>query len=767
MLPEKYLFKHDPWKVRDTVFSREHSLQRESVFSLGNGYMAMRGSFEEGIPAGSACRTNPAFYIAGIFDRWDDNTHIMKGRDVYPRSKQDMKNFPGLLDVGFSSGRESFTMAGSSFSGYARTLDMKEGTLSRELLWKHGRGRRTHVVTERFFSLDNSHVAAARYSVTPLNYSGRVSFEFTLGRDGSPAADSWRPLYSGCTGRAGAAVMLGTEQTGQSVAAAVRAAVRSGGGNVPVSVVTLKTKGGVRKRISFTACKGTEYVFEKLVAVYTGRDRVKGGLVRKAEAEVSSAARLSYARLRKAHVRAWERFWEENDVVIEGDAPAQQGMRFALFTLRQAYTGDDPRINIGSKGLASGQQYYWDSETYILPSLIYRDPRAARNLMKFRYLTLDGARKAARRWGYPGAKYPWITFDGDDIRHPYWDCVIGEIHINVAVSYGIYNYAGVTGDGDFLAEYGAEILVETARFWAERTGYSKHRRAYVINRITGPDEYAPFVNNNCYTNTMVKWSLEYTMDVIRMMKRKYPKQWRKLARKLSFKDAEMKKWKDIARRMFIPFDRKLGIHPQDDSFLELEHVDVSKIPDSLRCLEDKVPFEKTMRWDVIKQPDVVLLMYLLGEKYPKKVKKANYDFYEPKTIHDSSLSPCLHSVMASELGYRKDAYRFFLRSVRIDLDNLNNNTRSGLHTASTSGSWMAVVNGFAGLRCRRGALSFDPALPAKWKSCSFNVRFRGRKIDVEMRRKAAVFTLSRGTALKVSVRGKGILLRPGVPVNIP
>jgi trehalose/maltose hydrolase-like predicted phosphorylase len=365
-----------------------------------------------------------------------------------------------------------------------------------------------------------------------------------------------------------------------------------------------------------------------------------------------------------------------------------------------------------------------------------------------------------------GAKFPWMTVSGEEMPHAFWECVIGEIHINTAVSYGIWHYLQATEDNKFLIKYGAEILVETARFWADRVGYSRSKKQYIINQVTGPDEYMPMINNNCYTNSMVQWSLEYTCSVVESLKKYHKKEWKRLSDKISFNSKELKKWKDIIKKIYIPFDEKLNLHPQDDTFLALDHIDLKDISNKERPLEINWPFEKIMRYDVLKQPDVVLMIYLINDRYSRKVKKADYEFYEPRTIHDSSLSPCIHSIIASEIGKDEDAYYYALRSVRLDLENYNNNTEQGVHIASTSGAWMTFVNGFGGMRIREGQLCFAPKLPAKWQKYMFKVNFRDRVIEVEVTKNRTVFYLKKGDSIKIKVKRKTLFLEKGKKVEV-
>jgi len=794
---------HD-WLVVDDAFNPDLNRFHETIFYLGNGYMGVRGTPEEGFPAEKSSRYT---FLAPIYD-----VVPAGGWRVPVRECSVMVKVPDFFPIGLTLGGVKFDPLAGKVSDYSRTLNMKEGTVVRKLTWEDRRGRRTEFEITRFVSMADRHVAAFRFSFRPLNYTATAVVEPSI--DGYDTGRQ-RETSRGGIGKDGAFLCVETLKTGYKTAMAMRARLLADGSPVEtprwgvsetchrhVSTIAgklVKADKLVSRRFQFTAKKGTLYTIEKYAGVCTSRDTDAPSdrdPRPRAIAKATEALKTGFDLLLDRHRAAWARIWADNDVAVEGDSAAQQGIRLCIFNMHQNYAGDDPRVNMAAKGLSGpgyGGLYWWDTEMYMLPFFIYTDPAKARKLAMYRWCTIDGARRKAAWMGYKGAMYPWVTIDGEE-RSGDWEYGMFEQHVTSAMAYAVHHYIGATQDFDYLWNYGAEVVIETARFWASRTTYNARRRAYVINAVTGPDEYAVNVNNNCYTNAMAKFNIDYALKVVPLMRNSQPARWRELAKKIGFRKTELAYWRDISRRMLIPFDEELGIHPQDDAFLDRDPVDVSRIPESERPINSKWPWERVLRTQAIKQADVVLLMFLLSDRFTADEKRRNYEFYEPKTMHDSSLSPCMHAIMAAELGLDADAFKYYLRSARLDLDDVNRNASEGFHIANMAGSWMSIVNGFGGMRLRRGGLAtvfgrtshssessarhsegragrqscklhFNPRLPRQWKRLAFKIKFRGRTIAIEMRRRQTIFRLE-GNQLGVVVAGQNVLLRPGREVVV-
>ena len=465
--------------------------------------------------------------------------------------------------------------------------------------------------------------------------------------------------------------------------------------------------------------------------------------------------------------RELDRYWEIADVRITGDDLLQQGIRFNLFSLLQA-AGRDGRTSIAAKGL-SGEgyegHYFWDAETYALPYFIYTHPDIARQLLLFRCRTLDKARARARELGHRGALFPWRTIAGEETS-PYFPAGTAQYHIDADIAFGLGKYISATGDRTLLLEGGAELLFETARFWRDLGSYVDEQDGeFCINEVTGPDEYTALVNNNFYTNLMAQWNLEYACSVAHDLETTVPGEYRRIATALDLTPAEIEEWARAATRMRLPFHRRLGIHAQDDLFLTRAVWDFAGTPPEKYPLLLHYHPLNVYRFQVLKQPDVVLAQVLLPERFSMAEKKRNFDYYDPLTTGDSSLAPCIQSIAAAELGYTEQAYSYFRQTARMDLDDVGGNTSAGVHTAAMAGTWMSLVYGFAGMRDRQPQLCFNPRLPARLTGMRIRLRFHGRLIEVALTQRDATYLLLEGEATSVCHRGRTLELTPGLSVT--
>jgi len=734
------IYPFDPWKVVETEFKAEYNHRNESIFSLGNGYMGLRGTFEEGLP--EHIPSTPGTYINGIYE----TEPIIYGEYMarQPSEYQSMINITDWKGLKILVDSEELSMFSGVVEDYSRTLDLKEGVLEREFVWTSPKGRRLKIAFERFISHANQHLAFLRCSVTPLNFSGTITLRSTV--DGAVRnyhhlrEPALKIVSTKLTNESGVLISR-TKNSGISVGCAVTHTAKPA-----TSIMGSSSPHDLNFLARFQAKAEETITLEKFIAVGSSREVAEEQLGNFLERLVGRCAEQGYARGRKEHVEFLRKYWEDTDVEIEGDLALQQGMRFNALQLLHS-TGRDGRTNVAAKGL-SGEyyegHYFWDTETYIIPFFLYSQPGLVRKLLEYRYSILDAARLNARRMRDQGALYSWRTINGHEASGNFLGSTV-QYHINAAVAYSIHKYIEATEDLDFLAEMGAEILFETARCWAHRGVFLESRGGkYCINEVCGPDEYKPGVNNNCYTNYMAKFNLETALRGRDILMKDYPEEFTRLIKKLNLDEAEFALWQKCADQMYLPFNAKLGIHPQDDSFVDKDPIDIDSIP------QDEIPLVANWhplviwRYQLIKQADVILLMFLLGDQFTIEEKRANFDYYEPKTTHDSSLSPAIYSIIAAELGYEEFAYNYFLQTVRLDLDDYNRNAWQGLHTACMASSWMGVVNGFAGMRTSRGVLNFKPFLPEKWQSYSFKVKFKGAQLDVKVTSKHTSYTLLQG-----------------------
>ncbi|MBM3421471.1 MAG: glycoside hydrolase family 65 protein, partial [Bacteroidetes bacterium] len=467
------------------------------------------------------------------------------------------------------------------------------------------------------------------------------------------------------------------------------------------------------------------------------------------------------------HIDSWNDIWEHGDIVIRGDVEAQQGIRFNIFHLNQTYTGEDPRLNIGPKGF-TGEKYggstYWDTEAFVFPFYLNtRDSHVARNLLKYRHNHLGKAIENASRLGIGkgAALFPMVTMNGEEC-HNEWEITFEEIHRNGAIAYAIFNYTRHTGDRDYLAGPGLEVLIAISRFWAQRCNWSVHRKKFVILGVTGPNEYENNVNNNWYTNKMATWTLRYTIESLNWLKSERPADFSRLALSTSLEySGETELWQKIIDQMYYPECSERGIFLQQDGFLDKELKTVDDLIPAERPLNQNWSWDRILRSVFIKQADVIQGLYFLADEFDEKTIRRNFDFYEPRCVHESSLSPSIHSVVAARLNDIDRAYKLYLRTARLDLDDYNKEVREGLHITSMAGTWLAIVEGFGGMKIVSDKLCFNPVIPASWESYSFIVRFRNNPVKVEVNGKyISVKNIATGE-VPVAVFGSEIVIAPG------
>lgn len=452
----------------------------------------------------------------------------------------------------------------------------------------------------------------------------------------------------------------------------------------------------------------------------------------------------------------WSGIWQTSDIRIEGDPENQQGIRFCIFQLYQTYHGDHPGFNIGAKGL-TGEAYrglaFWDTESYCLPFYMFNNPKAAKSLLEFRYKTLPEAMLRAKDVDCEGACYPIATIDGTE-SCDLWQHSNLQLHVGTAVSYGIWHYVKNTGDRTFLYSKGAEMLIQISRFYATRGQWGQRSGEYGYFGVMGPDEFQLMVNNNCYINLMAQKLFEYTLATVAEMKEQVPDTFAGVMSKTGLRDEELADWSLKAQHMRIPLDPNSGIYEEHDGFFDMPHIDIHSIPVTDFPLYANWSYDRLYRYDMIKQPDVLMFMFLYSGQYSREAKVANYEYYEPRCIHESSLSPSIHSILASEIGKHEEAYTFFEFATRLDLDNYNRNTREGLHTTSIAAAWMNIVYGFGGMRSDGDCLSFQPSLPQRWTSYSFQVMYEGVLLRIEVTKDTVSFKAVDGGSTEIVVYGQ-------------
>lgn len=748
----------DPWKIIERTLDPAHRKKHETIFSLGNGYLGLRGTFEEGHGDPDSDRGT---YINGIYDYYP---YVYNWRRPgYPPRGHSMLNVADLNVIDLSVEGEDFSVNAGTVRDYERVLDMRRGVLRRSLEWTSPGGRTVRIEIEKFVSMSSPHLVVIRYAVTPLGRDAEL--QITSSIEGNVKNVNWqdRALDVTGTGESEGVVFLShcARESGFEIAYAARhsvsdptAGMRHAAGTERVDTV-----------IEVNGRADTPCVVEKRVSVFDSRGAAASKLRDEAARQLSCAAQTGYADLIREHESWWVEFWNDADLQIAGDDAAQQGVRYALFQLAQS-TGRDGKTNCGANGL-TGEAYnghvFWDSEMYIMPAFLYSRPDIARSMMAYRHHILPEARKRARELEHEGACYSWESISGEECGWIF-EAATDQYHLQSDIAYGVIKYHESTGDDEFLFGMGAEILFETAKCMAHRGAFIPLKGdRFCINVVCGPDEYTPAVDNNAYTNCMCKFHLDYAYTLSQRMARERPDAYADLTERLQIDAGELELWKRAAESMYIPHDESLGITPQDDQFLYRDPVDVDELRKRGYILMNMHPLN-LWRFQVAKQADVVLLNLVLPHWFSPELKKANFDFYEPRTIHDSSLSPSIHSIIASEIGYHDKAYEYFTRTARMDLDDVKGNTAGGAHTACMGGSWMAIVYGFGGVRVFDGRVRLNPYVPAGWDSYSFKVLFRGAQVRVDVTKHAVTLSLTRGERFELDVCGQEVALSAESPV---
>ena len=749
-------FRVDPWRVIEEGFDPARSRVSESVFSLANETMGARGYFDEG---GSVDSLHGA-YLNGVYDLEPlsrsyrgiiDHTHFMIPAADWLRTEITLDG-------------ETLDLGRVRFRDFRRELDLRAGTLTRSFVWQAATGKELRLTFLRFLDMTHRERAYQRIVLKALNFSGPVGFSsglsFGMLHEGYGKC-FWREPRA-AAGRNRLMLQAGTALSGQEVFA----------GAILGLPETAAPETGARTadlRLSLLLAEGKACCVDKrAVLLYNG---LSGDELWEAGcAALEESGRVSLEEALQAQKAYWDAYWQTSDIRIEPAGPEteaavaaeQQGVRFCSFQLAQTYNGGSMRHNIGAKGM-TGEAYnghaFWDTESCCLPFYLFTNPQAARDLLLFRYHTLPQAVERAAMLDCRGACYPIATLNGEEAC-ALWQHASLQLQPSTAVAYGIWHYVHLTGDEAFLWAYGSEMLLQIARFLASRAAKGSRTGKYGFYGVMGPDEFHLMVNNNAYTNYMGQRTLRFAAETLARMRTEQPAAWNALRERTALDDAEPAAWRTIADQMYLPVTDS-GLIEQHDGFFDLPHTDVDSVPVSEFPLYAHWSYDRIYRTDMIKQPDVLMMLYLYSSSFSKAVKRVNYDFYQPRTIHESSLSPAIHSILAAELGKTEEAVRFFGHATRLDLDNYNRNTREGLHVTSIAMAWANIVYGFAGLRGDGELLRFAPCLPDRWKSLRFSVRYRGRVIRVRMERAGTVFSLAGGAPLEVLVYGRPVTLDAG------
>ncbi|MGH4049781.1 MAG: glycoside hydrolase family 65 protein [Clostridium sp.] len=752
----KQYLKMDEWNIIEEGFDEDNNEISEGIFSIGNGYMGQRANFEEKY-SGKSLKGN---YMAGVY--YPDKTRVGWWKNGYPEYFAKVLNSTNWIGIDISIDGETLDLAKCEVKDFVRTLNMKEGYLSRSFVAKLPSGKEVKVDAKRFVSITLKEIGAIKYSITPINFDGTLSILTYLdgdvkNEDSNYDEKFWDEVLKQCDEQ-GSSLIIKTKKLDFHLCSAMKFDIFKDGLKVDYNPEFIKAEKYVGNSVKLNVKQNEEIVMYKYVCNITSRDYEIEELLAVCNKDLEKACEKGFDILLKDQADVWGEKWKHSDIVIEGDVSAQQAIRFNIFQLNQTYTGEDDRLNIGPKGF-TGEKYgggtYWDTEAYCIPFyLSTASPNISRNLLIYRYKQLGKAKENATKLGFTkGALYPMVTMNGEEC-HNEWEITFEEIHRNGAIAHGIYNYVNYTGDKSYLGQYGLEVLVEISRFWEDRVSFATNKGKYVMLGVTGPNEYENNSNNNWYTNRIACWTMEYTSKVIDYLKNNEAARYLELVEILGLKEEEVSKWQDIIKNMYYPVDDELGIFLQQDGYMDKEQILVKDLDPKHLPLNQKWSWDRILRSCFIKQADVLQGLYFLQDEYDLDTIRRNFEFYEPRTVHESSLSPCVHSILASKLGNEKKAYEMYLRTARLDLDNYNDDTKDGCHITSMAGSWMSIVEGFGGMRVEDGKLILNPFIPEKWNAFSFKVMFRGNLLKVNIKKHKVIITSENKKLITLSVNGK-------------
>ncbi len=753
------------WSIIEEGFEANRVKSSESLFSIGNGAMGQRANFEEHYSGD----TFQGSYIAGVY--YPDKTKVGWWKNGYPEYFAKVLNAPNWIGINLEVNGAKLDLATcKSVTNFRRELNMQEGWYQRsfQAILQNDVEIKVHVT--RFLSLDIDELGAIKYNVTPINTDAKVVFKPYLDAGIENEDTNWEDKFWETleikNEENSAYIVSRTLKTKFTVATFMQNQIIVNNEITDVKPVEVtKEPSKIMFSYEVAATQGQTVSIQKYGGYTISTNHKEEYLISSAKKILVQATTLGFNALLENQKVAWAKIWEMSDITIEGDTKAQQGIRFNIFQLNQTYLGKDTRLNIGPKGF-TGEKYggstYWDTEAYCIPFyMATKDQNVARSLLEYRYNQLDKAiENAEKNLGFKNgaALYPMVTMNGEEC-HNEWEITFEEIHRNGAIAFAIYNYYRFTGDYSYIPEKGLEVLIGIARFWHQRATFSTEKNQFVILGVTGPNEYENNVNNNWYTNYIAKWCLNYTLAQIEKVKSEYDSDYSRIMSKLNLNAAELQSWKNTADNMYFPFSEEHGVFLQQDGFLDKELIKVSDLDKSQRPINQKWSWDRILRSPYIKQADTLQGFYFFENDFTKEQLERHFDFYEPFTVHESSLSPCVHAIQAAALGRMDQAYQFYLRTSRLDLDDYNKEVHEGLHITSMAGTWMSIVEGFGGMRVKNNQLHFEPRIPEQWKGYSFKVNFRNAIVKVEVTHQEAKVTVEGNQEVEVIINGASQLVK--------
>ena len=713
----------EKWNIIVQGFDPKQVTKHESLFSLGNGAMGCRANFEEQYTG----ETFQGSYIGGVY--YPDKTKVGWWKNGYPEYFAKVLNAPSWLGINISINNCPLDLNTCiEVKDFRWQLNMKEGWYERSFTATLPNEQQVQVKVQRLLSLRHDAMGALHYQITPLTADAQLQIESYLdsgvkNNDANWDEHFWNTLAITHQGNR-AAIIAETKKTKFKVCTFMQNALAVNQQLVAAQATTHTADNYISKQYEVNVKKGDTLAIEKIGGYVTAESNTENTLLAENTFALLNED-INFTTLLQQQKEDWAAIWETADIEIDGDVKAQQAIRFNIFQLNQTYSGKHSQLNIGPKGF-TGEKYggstYWDTEAYCLPFyMATKSPQVARNLLLYRYKQLPQAIANAQKLGFSqgAALYPMVTMNGEEC-HNEWEITFEEIHRNGAIAFAIYNYVRYTGDSDYIKDYGIEVLIGIARFWAQRVSFSAEKEKYVILGVTGPNEYENNVNNNFYTNYIAAWCLRYAAEQVNNTHTAHASA------------DECKQWLHIADNIYLPYSEKYGIYLQQDGFLDKELKPTTALSPQERPINQHWSWDRILRSPYIKQADTLQGFYFFQNHFSKEALQKHYDFYSQFTVHESSLSPCVHSILAAKLGMIDEAYQLYLRTARLDLDDYNKEVHEGLHITSMAGTWLSIVEGFGGLQVEADKLTFAPQIPPTWQRYSFKVFFRGKVYKVEV-----------------------------------
>ena len=760
MLDNNYIL--DPWSIIEDKFDQSKMIDSESIFSLGNGKIGQRGNFEESFSGNKSIGN----YISGIY--YKDKTKVGWWKKGYPDYFAKMVNCPNWNSIKIEINNKLLDLSKCKIISYRRELNMKEGWCERKVHLEISDSDEIEIKSKKFISLKRENIGVIKYSIKALNSSLKIKVLPSIDIDVKNNDANWNQPFletiETSTEKNFSTVNSKIINSDFEITTFIKSKYFINSIAIEANYIRSNNKNLIGCSSTFDLDKNHELSILKLGGYVNSNDTPVEEFKNVIKHEIESALKQGFANLMDENKKEWSKIWNNSDVIIDGDVKSQQAVRFNIYHLNQTFNGKDPKLNIGPKGF-TGEKYggvtYWDTEAYCIPFYLgTKDSNVAKNLLKQRYDQLPNAILNAEKIGlnHGAALYPMVTANGEEC-HNEWEITFEEIHRNAAIAQAIKKYLNFSDDNEFMINKGIKILIAISRFWEQRVNYSNALNKYVILGVTGPNEYENNVDNNWYTNYSAKWCLEYTNETLKEIADSNLDHYKKILNETTLDKTEISKWNKIINNIYLPYCKDLDVFIQNDGFLNKDLQPVSSIPINQRPINQHWSWDKILRSPYIKQADVLQGFYFFEDDFSNDELLKNFNYYEQFTVHESSLSACIHCILASKTNDLNKAYDYFVRASRLDLDDYNKEIKQGLHITSMGGTWMSIVEGFAGLKIINDKVYLNTKIPKQWESYSFKVNLKNRKIEIKVNHELTSVKLISGDKINIVINNADTSLK--------